>query len=339
MKKILTIFPVLALIVSACANVLEYKSDQEPEVLVMNASMRTDETTHTVFLSISHIGEAVPVKEAELQCFINGEFVAEGTRVSDKNERVAGRYEFDAEIHPGDEVRLEARSGKLEAKATVTAPQAAPLVAVDTVHIERSQYYAFMGYDIPMLGCKLHLQDNPGQADWYRLFVLYEADTPDNAESTVDRRSIGFEFVRDPILCDGNPPVQHVNASVFEIVPVFSEENAFCTFRDLPFADQAADVEIEISYALFSERYDYDPEKDEWGPVRTENKRLRFELMTISREEYEYLNLLGKVSDSAFEGLFLREPVHIPTNVEGGLGFVSVASASTKTVRLHEPEN
>lgn len=336
MKKAYSIFPVLALLTTACSNVLEYKSGQEPEVLVMNASLRTDETTHNVFLSISRLDETIPVEDAELRCFINGEFVAEGIFSPEEYAFHASRYNFDADIRPGDEVRLEARYGKLQAKATVTAPKAAPLAAVDTARIECSQYYSFLGYEIPMLGCKLHLQDNPNQTDWYRLLVLYEADTPDRTDGTNDRRSISFEYTRDPILCDGNPPMQSVSTSLFEITAAFIESDVYCTFRDIPFAGDAAEVEIEIHHNQFAPHYSYNADKDVWEEERVENKRLRFDLLSITKEEYDYLRQLSKQSDSdsGFNALFLREPIHIPVNVEGGLGFVSVASVSSRTISL-----
>lgn len=65
---------------------------------------------------------------------------------------------------------------------------------------------------------------------------------------------------------------------------------------------------------------------------------LQLSLMTLSLEEYSYLNALNAAGVWGFEGAFLTEPVTFPSNVEGGLGLVSVASASDISLALPELE-
>jgi len=334
MKKIFPKLSVLCLLVSSCFKPLEYGTDQDPEVLVINAMLRTDRTDHCVWLSTSTVDDVMALKDASLRCYINGELAAEGICLPDDpdyHNYYASRYTFSAQIRPGDEVRLEASSGALHASATVKAPLAATLAAVDTVRIEHSLYYAYAGYDIPSLGCNLHIQDQPGQDNWYRLLATYDGKAFGYAAGARDIRNVCFEFARDPILSDGNPTLQEHDFSLSGIFTNLLSENIYCTFRDKPFADGRADVQIEI---FDGSVYDY---YQQFEVDRSERDRhLRIDLLTISKDEYDYLNQLN--NDVSYEGerifLILQEPVHIPVNVEGGLGFVSVASVSSQEIIL-----
>ena len=81
MKKNLAILPLLALLAGACTNPLDYQSGQSASVLVMNAMLRTDETTHVIWLSNSTVDKLFVVEDAELTCYINDEFVAKAIPV------------------------------------------------------------------------------------------------------------------------------------------------------------------------------------------------------------------------------------------------------------------
>lgn len=76
--------------------------------------------------------------------------------------------------------------------------------------------------------------------------------------------------------------------------------------------------------------------RDHW--VTSTHPALQLSLMTLSLEEYSYLNALNAAGVWGFEGAFLTEPVTFPSNVEGGLGFVSIASASGISLALPELE-
>ncbi|MBP5625817.1 MAG: DUF4249 domain-containing protein [Bacteroidales bacterium] len=338
MKKILPILSVLGLLASSCVNPLEFRADQAPELLVMNAMLRTDMTEHSVWLSLSTVDDAMPLEEAALHCYLNGKPAAEGVYIPEKIDEFyysnhksfcASRYDFSLEIHPGDEVRLEATYGDLRASATVKVPQAASLAPVDTVRIERSLYYAYAGYNVSSLGCNLHIQDQPGQDNWYRILATYDGKAFGYEDGRRDIRNVWFEFTRDPILMDGNPTLQELDFSMAGVLTNLLSENIYCTFRDKPFADGRADVQIEI---FDGSVYDY---YEAFEVDRSERDRhLYIDLLTITKEEYDYLNQLNNDVSHEAGGPLFQEPVHMPVNVEGGMGFVSVAAVSRQELVL-----
>ena len=326
MKKAIFIFPVLALLFSACTNDLEFNFDQVSEILVMNAMLRTDVNTHNVRLSLSRTDEVIALKGAQVDCYVNGELVASGKgNPDDYREHTTASYYIEAEFHPGDEIRLEARKDALHASATVTVPQPATIVAVDTVHLARSPYFAH-GKNPAALACRLHLQDSPGQPSWFRLeAVFHEVFYPHGYP--YDRQElINFGFEQDPILLDGHLAQQGGN-SFSELFDSMNTRNIFLTFRDTAFADGVGEPEIHIPYSELDDLYSFDPD------VRKE-KDIQFHLFTITEEEYDYLAQVAK--SRATDMGVLAEPVHIPSNVEGGLGFVSVSAVSKLVLRLKE---
>lgn len=317
----------LLLALSACTNPLDYTSGQQPEMIVMNAQLRTDETRHSVFLSRGLIGAAKPLPDAQLDCYINGTFLTrarpcpqDSTGTSTyMGTNYAAEYLFNAELHPGDEVHLVAASGTLHASATVTAPQSATLAAVDTLSVPVSPYsvlYTSYGQEYTeALVCRLRLEDRPGEQNWYRICV----DLGDER----DHHSVRFGFNRDLILNDG-----YKSSDAFDIGQ--APGNNFCSFSDKQFADGTAEVEIHVlkNNILYV--------KKNW--TRAEHPALRLRLLTLSLEEYTYLGAINAADVWGFDGAMLTEPVSFPSNVEGGLGLVSVASASDILLELQDLE-
>jgi len=332
MKKILLTLPVLALALCACTYELDYISDRDTELIVLNAMLRTDQTEHVVWLSESRCDGILQLSDAQLRCYVNGTLVAEAEETPEEITRVAGKYVFSAEIRPGDEVRLEASYKKLKAQATAIAPVPALLAGVDTASLARSPYYFSGKYDCPTLSCKLRLQDIPDQPNWFRIHVHYDEMGLEDPFHQLYEHGINFDFNRDPILCDGNPQPLKIDAYQ-ELISALSRETAYCKFRDSEFADKTAEVEIQIRKTEF-DYFKYVLFKPD-GTSMTRVKNLHIDFLSISKEEYDYLVQYEKANtDGDFE--LYREPVHIPSNVEGGLGFFSIASPSTRTIRIED---
>ena len=340
MKRSTIIFPILALLASACTNPLDLQSSQEPDVIILNAMLRTDDTTHTVWLSHSLPNMVKPMDDAQLACYVNGEHLADGKLT--KKDYVASynsAYEFKARIQPGDEVRLEVCCHGLKAHATATAPQPAAITAVvDTTWGQNTPDF-FVG-DTRMLSCKLRLQDRPGEDNWYRLSVSGSAEiTRDREQEAYDlggedpipvsfRREnpVNFSFRSDPILNDGHADpaselsdlLDYLNSSVY---------SKYCTFSDHAFSDGQGDVTIripdfELRYYDYVHSYDYET---------SDHLSLHFDLLTITREEYLYFDAFNR--NDTYGGMYpIYDPICFPTNVDGGLGFFSIESACRLTL-------
>ena len=330
MKRILLIIPLLALAVCSCVNELDYISDQDSEFIVLNASLRTDETSHAVWLSHSKVDGIRKLSGAQLCCYINGVLVAKAEEEKTGITEIASKYTFSAEIRPGDEVYLEASRDGLEASATVVAPRTAQILDIDTTRIDDSPYY--FGY--PTLACKLQLQDIPDQPDWYRISVHYD-EQEIGVPKTFNREcDINFGFTQDPILSGGDPSVRAKNYYEDDLFNLTGTTKLYCMFQDTGFSDKTAEVEIHImDRELDQFNYSYPQYYESDGELPPRERNLRFDFLSITKEEYDYLVQYEK-SVSSYEPKVLQEPVHIPSNVEGGLGFVSIASVSSRTISL-----
>lgn len=352
MKKNLAILPLLALLAGACTNPLDYQSGQPPLVLVMNAMLRTDETTHVIWLSCGSIDRLDFVKDADLSCYINDEFVAKAIPVRatepvdenfeekrkyfDAGGSIATAYLLKATIKPGDKVRLVADWYDLHASATAYAPQAPVLAALDTVRTDRSIYSA-PNDPAPALTCRMRLEDRSGEENWYRICVTYDAGMPapeSDREGEMIRwqGAMPFTYYKDKILNDGfrTPDEGQSFGSLLEVIGthVYSK---YCSFSDKAFDGTSATVEFDIFEGYMTRRALTVGWTDEHPKSPTE-LRMKIDLQSLSKEAYYHLNALTLSQVSGLDWSPLYEPVRLPNNVQGGLGLVTVASVSSVTL-------
>lgn len=346
MKKNLTTIALLALIAGACTNPFEYQSGQPENLIIMNASLRTDQTVHTVWLCRGGITRLSGIDDAELTCYINDEFAAKARLALSEDERhyqenyedyyFARPYEFDAVIKPGDKVRLDASWYGLHASATACAPLAPVLVSLDTVRTACSPYSS-PDYPLPALTCRMRLEDRPDEENWYRICVTADAGMPapesgQEGEYIRWQGPMPFNYYKDNILNDGfrTPDEDQSFSSLFDAMGnhVYSQ---YCSFSDKAFAGTSAKVEFDIYEAYMSRRWlttDWDDEH----PKSPTELNLKVDLLSLSKEAYYHLYSLTLAQTSGLDWNLLYEPVSLPNNVEGGLGLVTVASVSGVTL-------
>lgn len=342
MKKNLTTIALLALIAGACTNPLDYQAGQPESIIIMNASLRTDETVHTVWLCQGGITELSGINDAELTCYINDEFAAKAHLALTEDEKdyqddygyyyFARPYEFSAEIKPGDKVRLDASWYGLHASATTYAPKAPMRVALDTVRTERS-VYSDPDAPSPALTCRMRLEDRPGEENWYRICVTFDAGMPApepglEGEMVRWQGVMPFVYYKDKILNDGFQTPDDGEFLNRVGSPIYSQ---YCSFSDKAFAGTSAKVEFDIFEGCMTRRWLTLDWTDEHPKSPTE-LRLKIDLLSLSREAYYQLNSLTLSQTSGLDWNLLYEPVSFPNNVEGGLGLVTVASVSGVTL-------
>ena len=332
MKKTIYLSLLSILAVSCYEEIILPVGNDEP-IGVMNAQLNTLDTTHTVFLSVTQKNQTLSLHNADIRVFINGTLAATAEGIYglvhyDSRREMA--YSFDAVFQPGDEVRIEARKGDFSMSATVTAPQPVTLSSVDTSYV----WMNYLGEVDRYLQVKTVFQDLPG-ASFYRVtgrlwdefeYLDEEGNPIPGYSGTVENR-LWVETGFDPVISEGAG-----KTGAIDLGALLAEGNSLHCFSDLPFAGQECTIRPLFSawgfnvyypgqYVPDTEIEDYSTLYDNYLIIR---RHAFIQLRTLDFSQYHYLKALENLKTFGTELSFLVEPTTLPSNVEGGLGFVGI---------------
>jgi len=344
MKRILPVLLLSMLMVSCYREIILPVGDDLP-VPVMNAQMNTGESTHDIRLSLAQKGRVLPLDGADVRVTVNGKTIITA-REMPPEEGVSIRFEcvyaFDADLRPGDELLVEARKEDYHLSAKVTAPPAVNLSLIDTSTVR----ITYMGDTSDYLQVKVSFKDLPGDT-WYRVIAGMESDfsyldgegNPSPEYSGVVVRWLSPETGFDPVISDGGG-----KTGGMDLGAMLSAGNSYNCFSDRHIRDQECTIRPLFSpYAIRGERYVYENpfSADAWDVLKSmplrRRLRARLQLRTIDFTQYRYLKALQNLDTYGTEYTFLVEPTTLPSNVEGGLGFVGLDTIS-EVVFLDEEE-
>lgn len=345
MKKILSILILPILVVSCYEEIVIPVGDEEP-VAVMNAQMNTGETTHEIHLSVSQKNRVWGLDGADVKVTVNGKTTLAAVPVYDEFyasnpgyrpwEQV---YVFDADLKPGDEVQIEARKDALHVTATVIAPPAVALTLIDTSTVRMS----YMGETDEYLQVKLGFRDLPGDT-WYRVDACLETEyayleedgspSPEYSGNNIWWMSPETGF--DPIVSEGGG-----KTGGMDIAALLYAEDSYSCFSDNAFRDQECTIRpLFYPYSVYAyyDRYTF-PVLDDYTQYESvyeiiskmpyySHRKARVQVRTIDFTQYHYLKALQNLDTYGTEMTFLVEPTTLPSNVEGGLGFVGLETVS-----------
>ena len=344
------IYSLVLVSLASCQKEIPYDFNAAGNKVVMNAQIHTNEDIHAVYLSISTSLSIQKIKSGSVTCYINGNMAAEAQLDTSKDdddfirdEALYGyhavgsapsrtrqtRFVFKANFKPGDKVRLEctANGGEYSAYSEVIVPRPPVFHAVDTSRYynsdENSNSYNRWVYRIRIKG-----NDIAGERNYFRLTSEYDKtlhveymdgeDEPEDDES-YEEGPLRIDRGKDPILLDG--------ATETDMDISGASENYYNAFSDYLFRDGTYDFTYQVRESEFLSDNGYD----------TASKRVNLTarvyptLWGITEAEYNFLKALSLYlyngDDITFTG-----PISIPTNVEGGLGVVSIATPSRDTV-------
>lgn len=335
MKKILSILLMPVLVVSCYEEIILPIGDDEP-VAIMNAQLNTWDTTHEVQLSVSQKNRVKPLIGADVQVTVNGKTPIAATEMPEDGmhywETV---YRFDADLKAGDEVRIEARKDAFLLRATVVAPPAVTISSIDTSTVRMS----YMGDSSDYLQVKTTYQDLPGDS-WYRVaacmyseFVyLDEEGQPVPGYSGEYAWWVSPETGYDPVISEGGGKTGGLDFGA-----LLSAENSYNCFSDNPFRDAECTIRPLFKPYVVYDYYDTYilPSGMEeigyeavFGLQYKTHRTARLQVRTIDFSQYHYLKALQNLETFDTEVTFLVEPTTLPSNVEGGLGFVGLETVS-----------
>ena len=345
MRKLIPILMLSFLAAGCYEEILIPTEDKEP-VLVMNAQMTTHEYTHTIYLSLSRLSKVEPLPGASVKVYVNGTLVAEAEEQKDDDYSWnTTAYRFLKSFHPGDEVRIEARKDAFNATATVIVPPEAAIESIDTSSVRLTYLDDTSDY----VQIKVRFKDLPG-ASWYGVDhrtldvwrYLDEEGNPIPRYDVVTGSTGGIDTDFDPVISEGSG-----KTADGDLGALLSASNYYHCFSDDPIADQECTLRVMMNpwyFYLPSYRYGiYVPswmEEDDDAytklmamPVRLD-RWCFFRLRSLDFSQYHYLKALNNLETFGTEVNFLVEPTTLPSNVEGGLGFVGIETI-TETGYAH----
>ena len=370
MKRIF--IPLTALIVGACTSTIDYDfSRVEPRLMAVGWLEQASDV-QTVCISLSEGGLVKAVEDARVICTVNGKEVADvSVRTADLPEQYSDYSDwtvmplmsdglkldhhrqlpvtFPASLRPGDKVRLqfEANQGAYKAASSeMTVPEPVSIAKVDTArvtvrHIDWTDRYLQLRADVP---------DRKGEENWYSIslrnisegWYSFLDEGPDLFVS-VDN-TLYIHDLDDPVLLDGNMGADDL--TFFD----FSGNGSFACFSDRLFRDGTAHLKMNAFSSWNDEGPDFMSLGAEvlrrYGYTETQERgfdrcraahRLEIRLSHCSRDAYYYLRALRTIASDGYEPAIV-EPVTVPSNIEGGIGFVEVLNTAVARIDLPSGE-
>lgn len=360
----LTIYIAILLGLPSCENEIPYTPEMKQPCLVMNALLEAgDDKTNEVFLYLStgdNLGKLN--KDAALSLFINGR-LAETPQEADPDKQVPPsgsyaenfgykKYYFTTPLRPGDLVRLEAtaQGGTLRATAEVQVPQPPQDFRVDTCTVPLN-----MGSSIvtPHRRYLVAVNDIANENNHYRLDIrnqflvryhIYEYLRDEQGNFIEDenhnliyteRDSLSTQVYsdlvnrEDIILTDGN--VSHSQEDEDNLM--FPRiENKYNIFTDNRFRNSSATLKV------YTRLYDDFAANPIYGITYGNTyctQSIHIRLLNLTADYYRYLKALNCLDDDDYDTT-LMEPVSLPCNVNGGIGFVGIATPREVVITFTE---
>lgn len=317
----------------ACTTEVILEPEDTSVKVIMNAQLKTSDDGAMIYLSASTVSDTEKLSGAAVTVSVNGGAPISAVELPEESgddyygyqKYIA--YYYDGSFNPGDRLVFEAKTKYGNVKSVITVPEKVNMDQVDTLRtiINGS------GYTEVNLQFKIKLSDKPGVSNFYRLVVYKEECYDDNQGGGKQKYCypIYADGSSDPVLSEGQIHTGDLLSELLEM------DNSFLIFNDNTFEGESRTLRVNVNMANliagFSYNYaspvtDYDP-----GYVYVVLEHLSF-------EEYFYLKAMTNLENLGYDASFFFEPTTIPSNVENGLGFVSV-SACSEPVRFRIPDD
>ena len=126
------------------------------------------------------------------------------------------------------------------------------------------------------------------------------------------------------ILTDGHPTnSDDENNELFPNI-----KNKYNIFTDNRFSNS------NVTLKVYTQRYENILPDEIFNQIYRTGS-ISIQILSITEAEYRYLKALNCLNSDDYDDI-LMEPISIPSNVKGGLGFVGICSESTTTIQFPE---
>lgn len=318
MKRLLT-YIVIASSLVACVREETFISEGVDEMIILNAQIDASQTTHYAYLGVSDASVVRRLEGAVLTCYVNDEVVSEAEEQENKmGEKIQVLYKFEAELKPGDRVRLEAEADGAKVYAEVVVPDTTGrMVKVDT-----TTFGAEMHFNVTV-------RNEAEDRGFYRLRLRMRSFVAYYYEGAWSR---WYESIGEKKLSHKNDPILDARLGSSDGDEFFGfgiDSNHYCLFSDKRFSDRVARIDVSIPLQELNL-----VATDQYYDMLMIVQEAQLAVLSMDREEYDYLSILNILLEDDYDIEGMLEPVSILSNVVGGTGFVGIFIPSTIEVRL-----
>lgn len=318
------------LLFSACENEIPFNDKYQKPQLLMNAMLEAEKEGNEVQLYIIDSEKMTLVSNGSVTVYVNGEKkeVSESKIVLWNSTDSMKVCRLRTVFHPGDRVRLEATAedGRFNAWAEVEIPRPIEkIIRVDTLLTRLKIGY----YMQDCMRYRITIDDLPDEKNYYQLAIQeksYTVDLQTGIRDSTPFESSYTEIINqeDIVLTDGH--LTTADDEEFGILDM-TIQNVRNIFTDSRFEDGSYTLNV---YTYF---YDY---KNRYEKVHIQTDGV-IHILSINKADYRYMRAMNCLDSENYNDTFM-EPVIVPQNVEGGLGFVGAsAECQTKIQILDRP--
>ena len=367
MKLHLIIYIVVTGLFTACENEIPYNPGEQRSLLIMNALLNAGQTENLVYLHLSEGSNIGRLNEATLSLYVNGKQTESPQAISPEEyyENLKGQldkesyetlltsmdfkiFRLSTVLQPGDNIRLEATAegGQYHVSSQVTVPQPVQSLQVDTCTALIRQWGSMRAHR----QYHITLQDLPNEKNYYRLEIVnnkdfrcvtYTIKKDENGDYIRDENGnyiytttkdtvVNYRYTElinreDVILTDG-----HITNSDDDENAMFPYiDNKYNIFTDNRFSNSSATLKVYTP--LYDDNYNI---LESLHYTRCYLKHtITVRLLSLPETYYRYLKALNCMDDDDYDEVIM-EPISLPNNIEGGLGFVGVSSEIQYTIDM-----
>ena len=330
MQKVKIYYPfiyivLLMILASSCYNEISLKNESTTPKLVMNAFINADSTNNVLYLNLTGNSQLNHIDKAIVEVYVDNQLKEVASEVQtqsvyDKQKR----YLITTKFTPGDKVKIEARTedGKHRAwiEETVLQPPL-PIEKVDTTTVKLRIYDSY--YD--RLRFRITFTDRSNETNFYRLIlertVTIKARLEENRDTVAFTKSYKMLCNEDIALTDGQPNVEE--SDFFD-----NPENIYGVFSDAYFKDENYTLNVYM-------QPNYSPYLPEPYEVIDVQQECLIRIQSISQNDFKYLKALNVLDSDVYDPIMM-EPIIFASNVNGGLGLVSITTETTHRIELNE---
>ena len=319
------------LLFSACENEIDYKGSAPKPRLIMNALLSADTIHNKVYLNLSGNQGTPDIKDAVVEFYLNDVLKETLDYIPYNTEpyNTRGYYLVTTPFTEDDNIRIEATSsdGALKVYAEVVVPRRVFIQKIDSIYTPKANSNNPDGREGTM-NLKIALNDSPGVKNYYRLEVKKNYITHgflywEECDTIQCRSDYGFQSKSDMALNDGKPN-SDISDGLASYIP-----NIYGAFDDSYFKDKSYTLNIDVFFDDSDSNYSFVDE------VKYKCLEFVVSLQNITEAQYHYLRVMNLLDSDDYDPS-MSQPVQIPSNVIGGLGFVGVGIGDSQKLIISE---